>query len=536
MKRTAEKCSPEELQRYLAGALSPERESAVCAHLETCGRCRDELEDTAGGESWRSEVMNSLTDDAVDAAARLTLLHPQPDAVDARALAEQSLAALSVILTPTDDPRMLGRIGAYEVAGVIGRGAMGVVVKALQPALNRYVAIKVLAPELAANAAARVRFEREAQAAAAVVHEHVVPIHAVGESRGTPYLVMQYVSGGSLEKRLADEGLLTPAAALRIALQIAKGLSAAHSQGLIHRDIKPGNILLESGLERVLLTDFGLARAVDDATLTNSGFIAGTPQYMSPEQARGESIDHRSDLFSLGSVLYTLLSGRPPFRSETAYGLLRRICDDPHRPLVDLNLQIAPWLSGLVDLLLAKDRDERFGDAEEVAELLSACLAHIQSPAQCPLPGEIARLAVPRRELMRKVRRAAAGAALLTAAAGLASLAALWPGVERLNQSDAAGVESSLADDSATGVVTAELTEGITATAASRSLVPEGRRIDEELQTLSARINAFELTLEPRRSTGPGLWDAMWAEAVSALQRLETGQALEADLLHPAVP
>jgi serine/threonine protein kinase len=340
-----------------------------------------------------------------------------------RALAEQAMAALQSCLAPTDDPKMIGRIGNYEVVGVIGRGATGVVVKAFQPSLNRFVAIKLLAPELAVNAAARVRFEREAQAAAAVVHEHVVPIYAVDEFRGTPFLVMQYVSGGSLEKRLSDEGILASAAALRIGMQIASGLAAAHAQGLIHRDIKPANILLESGLERVLITDFGLARAVDDATLTHSGFVAGTPQFMSPEQARGEGIDHRTDLFSLGSVLYALLAGRPPFHAETAYGLLKRICESPHRRLVDVNRTIPAWLSGIVDRLLSKEPEERFTDASEVAETLSACLAHLQNPAACELPKNVRRRAA---YLRTRSRNRIAAAAVLCGLTGIG--VAAWRG------------------------------------------------------------------------------------------------------------
>src|SRR5947208_5005996 len=124
---------------------------------------------------------------------------------------------------------------------------------------------------------------------------------------------------------------------LRIGLQIADGLSAAHAQGLVHRDVKPANILLENGVQRVKITDFGLARAVDDASLTQSGVVTGTPEYMSPEQARGELVDIRSDLFSLGGVLYTMCIGHAPFRAQTSLAVLRRVCDDPHRPIRESN-------------------------------------------------------------------------------------------------------------------------------------------------------------------------------------------------------
>src|SRR5205807_9975338 len=159
-------------------------------------------------------------------------------------------------------------------------------------------------------------------------HEHVVAIHAVDEVKGLPYLVMAYVPGLSLQQRLDRSGPLELAEILRIGLQTAAGLAAAHAQGVVHRDIKPANILLENGVERVKITDFGLARSVDDASLTQSGVLTGTPQYMAPEQARGEAQDHRVDLFSLGSVLYALCAGRPPFRANTTMAVLRRVSDE----------------------------------------------------------------------------------------------------------------------------------------------------------------------------------------------------------------
>src|SRR2546426_12593279 len=174
-----------------------------------------------------------------------------------------------------------------------------------------------MAPHLATSAAAR-RFIREARAAAAVRNEHVINIHDVNELNNPPYLVMEYIDGVSLQERLDRRAPLELKEILRIGMQAATGLAAAHAQGLVHRDIKPANILLENGVERVKLTDFGLARLADDASLTQSGVVAGTPQYMAPEQARGEAVDSRADLFSLGSVLYALCTGRAPFRASGA--------------------------------------------------------------------------------------------------------------------------------------------------------------------------------------------------------------------------
>ena len=281
---------------------------------------------------------------------------------------------------------MLGRWGIYEVVGVVGTGGMGVVLKALDAALNRYVAIKILAPHLGSSGAARKRFSREAQASAAVVHDNVIEIYGVSEAAGLPYLVMPYVRGPSLQRRLDDEGPLAVVEILRVGMQAAAGLAAAHAQGLVHRDVKPANILLADGIERVKLTDFGLARAADDASLTRTGIIAGTPQYMSPEQARGEPVDQRSDLFSLGSVLYAMCTGRPPFRAETSYGVLRRITDDEPRPIREINPEIPEWLCGIVAKLMAKRPDDRFQSASEVSALLEQCLAHVQQPTAVPLP------------------------------------------------------------------------------------------------------------------------------------------------------
>ena len=205
-----------------------------------------------------------------------------------------------------------------------------------------------------------------------------------------PFLVMKYVAGGSLQQRLDQDGPLDVCEILRVGTQTAKGLSAAHAQGLIHRDVKPSNILLDEGVERALLTDFGLARAEDDACLTRSGLHPGTPHYMSPEQVRGEAIDGRSDLFSLGCVLYALCTGHPPFRAETSYAVLRRITDDDARPIRELNPDIPQWLEAIVMKLLSKSRDDRFASAEEVANVLEDCLAHAQHPTTTPLPKTVA--------------------------------------------------------------------------------------------------------------------------------------------------
>src|SRR5262245_39388185 len=294
--------------------------------------------------------------------------------------------AVPDFLTPSQKPGALGRLDHYEVLEVVGRGGMGVVLKAFDEKLHRVVAIKVLAAELAVSGTARQRFTREARAAAAVSHEHVVTIHAVEENHRPPYLVMQFIDGVSLQENLDREGPPGLKEILRIGLQTAEGLAAAHRQGLVHRDIKPANILLENAVERVKITDFGLARAAADASLTEPGVIAGTPLYMSPEQAAGQPVDHRSDLFSLGSVLYALCTGGPPFRADGTHAVLRRVIDDRPRPIPEVNPEIPAWLCDFIARLQAKDPADRFQSAQEVADLLGQHLAHVQQPGQGAMP------------------------------------------------------------------------------------------------------------------------------------------------------
>lgn len=291
-------------------------------------------------------------------------------------------------LDPCDLPDRLGLLAHYEVREILGCGGMGIVLRGVDAKLNRVVAIKVLAPQLAVNGMARQRFRREAQAAAAVSHHQVVAIHAVDEFKGLPYLVMEYVSGSSLQQKIESGGALQLAQILRIGMQIASGLAAAHAQGLVHRDIKPANILLENCVERVKITDFGLARAVDDVRITQTGVVYGTPLYMSPEQAQGERVDQRSDLFSLGSVMYAMCTGRPPFRGETGLAVLKRVCDETPRPIREVNPNIPAALVGIINKLLAKKPDARYQTASEVAELLSRYLAHQQDDPLRPFQVE----------------------------------------------------------------------------------------------------------------------------------------------------
>lgn len=352
-------------------------ERDVLAHVESCVTCQSQLESLSrGGLTW-DEVTDLLTP-----SEELPTSFKGENA----AMLDPSTASAASFLEASEYPNSLGRFDRYEIMEVLGRGGMGIVLRGYDTSLNRHSAVKVLAPELASNAAARKRFSREARSAAAVVHPHVVPIQTVDEHAGIPYLVMPVVEGKSVEVRVRDSGPMQVIEAVRIGAQVADGLAAAHSQGLVHRDIKPANVLLENGVERVLITDFGLARAIDDASMTRSGVVTGTPQYMSPEQAHGDAIDHRSDLFSLGSLLYFMLSGHSPFRAETTMGVLNRIGNDRPRSLRSINAEVPEWLEQIVTKLLEKRSDLRFQTAGEVARLLDRWLAHLQQPELNPPP------------------------------------------------------------------------------------------------------------------------------------------------------
>jgi hypothetical protein len=335
---------------------------------------------------------------------------------------------LAGLLAPPQKPGSLGRLGHYEVLEVVGRGGMGVVLKGFDEKLHRIVALKVMSRELAASGSARQRFTREARAAAAVSHDNVVTIHAVDADHRPPYLVMQFVAGVSLQEKLDRSGPLGLEEILRIGMQTAEGLAAAHRQGLVHRDVKPANILLENGVERVKITDFGLARAAADASLTQSGVVAGTPMYMSPEQAAGEPVDHRSDLFSLGSVLYAMCTGRPPFRAEGSHAVLRRVIEDTPRPIPEVNPTIPDWLCDVVARLHAKRPADRFQSAQEVADLLGRLLARLQRPDQAEAPAAAEKPpAIPARK-RRRVWQVAAALALIALGGGLLlAYLAGWP-------------------------------------------------------------------------------------------------------------
>lgn len=327
--------------------------------------------EAASGEQELTERLEGLVPAGVaevQHAARTASQAEQDDEEDALVLD---------FLQPPTQPGSLGRLGHYEVLEVLGQGGFGIVVRAFDEKLHRMVAIKIMAPRLAVTSPARKRFIREARSSAAVRHENVVDIHAI-EEQPIPFLVMEYVAGETLQQRLDRTGPLDPVTVLRIGVQLSRGLAAAHVMGQIHRDIKPANIMLERGIDRVKITDFGLARATDDASLSQSGVIAGTPLYMAPEQAQCAALDQRADLFSLGSVLYVMCSGRPPFRAPTTLGVLKRVAEDTPRPIREIIPEVPEWLCDVIARLHAKKPGERFQTATEVAEILERYLTELQ--------------------------------------------------------------------------------------------------------------------------------------------------------------
>jgi eukaryotic-like serine/threonine-protein kinase len=392
-------CPPTaDLERLVRGRLTEARSAAIAEHVGACSACQQRLEALTGGGDHIAADLRECTKDT-----------PPTDSAYYKALAaaEEELRATAIFLNgegdrpdaevkleflqPTDEPGRLGRLGSFQVIRVVGRGGMGVVLHAYDPCLARDVAIKVIDPKLANNEVARQRFCREARAAAAVTHDNLVAVHQVDEDEGSglPYLVMQLIQGESLEQRLKRVGKLSVPEVARLGMQAAAGLAAAHAGGLIHRDIKPGNILLEAPVDRVKLTDFGLARAVEDVKLTRTGFVAGSPLYMAPEQARGDEIDHRADLFSLGSVLYEAATGTPAFDGKTPLAVLRRVADETPQPLHIVNSEVPVWLSDTIERLLAKDPADRFQTAAEVAEVFAAELARAHALSPLDVPAEV---------------------------------------------------------------------------------------------------------------------------------------------------
>jgi len=270
--------------------------------------------------------------------------------------------------------RVTSAVGAqYLVEGEIGRGGMAVVYRAMDIRLHRTVAIKVLPPELAFNADIRTRFLREAETAAQLSHPNIVPIYSVDEREGLVYFVMGFVDGDSAAALLARDGPWPPTRVIRVLSEVADALAYAHAHGVVHRDIKPDNILIERATGRALVTDFGIARATaGDTRLTATGVAVGTPTYMSPEQALGErDVDGRSDVYSLGVVGYQMLCGRPPFAAANTPAMLVKHVSELPEPISDRCSDVPPALAAAIDHALTKRPEQRWSSAAEFRDALT---------------------------------------------------------------------------------------------------------------------------------------------------------------------
>lgn len=264
-------------------------------------------------------------------------------------------------------------LGSYGIVDEIGSGGMAIVYRANQPSLGRQVAIKVLSPELARDKVFRERFLREARTIAQLAHPNILPVYDSGQDpeTGALYFVMQLVEGGALSQRLGQP--MEVEAAVRITAQIARALDYAHKRGLIHRDVKPANVLLTPD-GHPLLSDFGIARMMDGTHLTQTGVSLGTPAYMSPEQARGGLVDHRTDIYALGVMIYEMLSGQLPFKSDTPVGMLHQHAFVAPPPLHILRPDLPKSLEKVIMRALAKDPNQRYASAGELADALEGAL------------------------------------------------------------------------------------------------------------------------------------------------------------------
>jgi predicted Ser/Thr protein kinase len=337
-----QKCpTNDELVCFDAGRLHSSRFEEISEHLDRCddcaarfeslGDCEDELLDSLRKE-FPCEIIENQSDiegllEGIAAAGNTSKYSVDDTRHGDETRAPRRAEFIASILSPPESDDEIGRLDRYRVFDVLGVGGMGVVFLAEDTDLKRKVAVKAMLPRIAASSPlARERFLLEAQATARIKHDNVVTIYQVGGDHDIPFFAMEFLEGQSLAELIARKKRLTSEHSLQIIRQIANGLSAAHQCGIIHRDIKPANIWLQETPERVKILDFGLARSIDgDANLTHDGAVVGTPNYLSPEQASGNSIDARSDLFSLGVVLYEMLTAVRPFERPNVMAIFRAI-------------------------------------------------------------------------------------------------------------------------------------------------------------------------------------------------------------------
>jgi len=303
-------------------------------------------------------------------------------------------------------------VGDYRIESVLGRGGMGTVYLATQERLGRKVALKVISPELAEDREFHDRFLRESQVAASLDHPNVIPVHDAGEADGVLYIAMRYVSGPTLSAMLRERGSLPPEEALRIGEQIAGALDAAHAAGLVHRDVKPANVLLAEPGGHAYLCDFGLAKRTASVAVTSAGVFLGTADYSAPEQIDGRPLDGRADVYSLGCMLFHCLAGRPPYVRDTELAVLHSHLHDPPPSLASVRPDLPPALDSVIARATAKDPDDRYATAGALAGAMRGALGAAQAGETRAAP-----VAKPRRSRRRLLLTLLA---VLAAAGGIA--------------------------------------------------------------------------------------------------------------------
>ncbi len=367
-------CIPiEALERLHRGELPAAESAAMGAHLRECAHCRTLLDRATEHGVLRHRLEAGLQAEGLsfDDPVLVRLVEdlsgmPQDGEKSTWHTAHDPIGEIG---EPPPPPGDLGRLGAYRLLEELGRGGMGIVYRAFDESLRRMVAVKVLRPDRAEDVD-RQRLVREAQLASCLQSDHVATIHAVvNPPDGLPYLVMELVQGPTLGQKIAAGSGLASREVANWVAQIADGLDAAHTSGLIHRDVKPGNILIGERTGRAKITDFGLARDQSGQTrVTREGFLAGTPTYMSPEQARGDSVlDPRSDVYSLGASLYESLTGVTPYQGAP-HLVLRRVIEEDPRPLRQLNDQVPRDLETICLKAMNREPGRRYQTAGELAE------------------------------------------------------------------------------------------------------------------------------------------------------------------------
>jgi serine/threonine-protein kinase len=439
------------LKQLLEAELAPLVEKQVGEHVETCASCQTMLDELTGDDELQTWVPGNEAPENIG-AAKDTLVGPgllrvleksQFSAAAAGGGGEPGGIIDSVAPEANDTlaflgpPRRgedLGVLGRYDIEAVLGRGAMGIVLRGFDAALDRRVAIKVLRPELC-HETAKARFVGEARAAARIRHEHVVSVFAVDSlPDGPPFLAMELLDGGTLAELIEHRGRLVPGEAAKIALEIADGLDAAHRAGLVHRDMKPDNVLLDTASGRCKVGDFGLARFLEQSSgVTQEGIVVGTPPYMSPEQVRGAAPDPRCDVYALGATLYDMLTGEPPFRGPPAM-VMRRVLDEEPRPPRRIDDAVPHDLETVCLKAMAKEPARRYQTAAEFADDLRRWLRG--EPVR-------ARPAGPLERLWRFSRRkplvaGLTGALLISVAGGFAAVVWQWRRAEA-NRAEAVG-------------------------------------------------------------------------------------------------